>query len=96
MATTPSRPNPLHGNSKVSEKPPSSEVQMGGMPPQSNMAPTTAVDSPVGLADYTVAEQEAGKKALDTFGEQTKAEQEAGQRALTRGAKVVAPVTQSE
>ena len=78
MASTPHKPNPLHGKPEVT-------VTMPGEPPEVDMEPKEA--APAGVSEATKAEQEAGRVALSTHTDRLTAEQDAGRAVLTRYAK---------
>jgi hypothetical protein len=90
MAQAP-RPNPLHGAAHVAPSaappvapaPPGTQVNIHGIPPKPNMAPLPEVDEAT-VNDATLAEMEAGKKALGVYQQRTDAEHAYGKKAIAR------------
>ena len=69
------------------EPPPVRQVNMHGIPPMPNMAPTV-VPPTEAMNEATEAEMAAGKEALKLWGQRANAEHEYGQKAVARHGRV--------
>lgn len=83
---TPPKPNPLHNVQPPAPPSPATSVQervnLHGIPPKPNMAEPPPDEDKVN--DATVAEMDAGRKALGEYQKRTQAEHAYGKKAISR------------
>lgn len=91
MATTPVKPTappaaPRPAAPPTIAPPQTTQVNIHGIPPSPHMAPEPP--STEGLSEWTKAEMETGKKALEAYKQRGQAELAAGQQAIARHGNV--------